>query len=86
MSSLLSDFPASTFPLTVPLETAVIDSYSGGLATPLCPSVIRAPFEIGTEPHRACTVDHTAEWMQGPEYPGEGADSTTSLPDPQPHP
>ena len=78
VSSLLSDFPMSTFPLTVPLETAVIDSYSGGLATPLCPSVIRAPFEIGTAPTRGCPVDHSAEWMQGPEYPG---DSTGSFPE-----
>lgn len=76
VSSLLGDFPASTFPVTVPLETAVIDSYSGGLATAMCPSVIRAPFEIGTTPKRSCTVDHSAEWMEGPEFPGAEGDST----------
>jgi 1A family penicillin-binding protein len=76
VSSLLSDFPVSTFPETVPLETAVVDSYSGGLATAMCPSVIRAPFEIGTTPKRGCTVDHSAEWMEGPEFPGPGEDTT----------
>src|SRR5262245_8892046 len=78
VSSLLSEFPMSTFPLTVPLETAVIDSYSGGLATAMCPSVIRAPFEIGTTPKRGCAVDHSAEWLQGQEFPGAEASSTAS--------
>jgi 1A family penicillin-binding protein len=76
VTSLLSDFPVSTFPVTVPLETAVIDSYSGGLATAMCPSVIRAPFEIGTTPKRGCPVDHSAEWINGPEFPGAEGDST----------
>src|SRR5262245_16218577 len=75
-SSWRREFPMSTFPMTVRLDTAVIDSYPGGLATPLGPSVIRAPFEVGTAPTRGCPVDHSAEWLQGPAFPGEGGDST----------
>jgi membrane peptidoglycan carboxypeptidase len=76
VTSLLAEFPVTPLPETGGLEFAVIDAYSGGLATPSCPSLLRAPFEAGTAPHEYCHLDHSAEWLQGPVFPGEPGDST----------
>jgi penicillin-binding protein 1B len=66
-SSILQEFPVSAWPVSEWVEFALIDAYSGDLATPLCTSVIRAPFVRSTAPARACQVDHSAEWIAEPD-------------------
>jgi len=75
VSAVLAEFPARALPEPAEFEFALIDPYSGGVATPYCPSRIRAAFLRGTAPARACAVDHTAEWLVGPLLEEAAAES-----------
>ena len=62
VSRLVDGAPATPFPDAKGLELAWIDPWTGGLATPACPSTMRVPFLPGTTPERGCTRDHAADW------------------------
>ena len=62
MTRLLDGFPAREFPSDRGLALAWIDPWSGGLAGPGCPSVMRVPFLPGTAPTEPCRRDHAADW------------------------
>jgi membrane carboxypeptidase/penicillin-binding protein len=80
VSSVLAEFPKRPMPEPPAYEFAVIDPYSGGLATPSCPSPMRVAFLRGTAPRRYCPVDHSAEWLTGPE-PEPSAGDSLGVPD-----
>jgi penicillin-binding protein 1B len=58
MKPLLAGFPAKEFEDDPGIEMAWIDPWTGGLATPRCPSVMRVPFFRGAAPTRPCTSLH----------------------------
>jgi penicillin-binding protein 1A len=66
VAAVSAELPPRPLPEPPDIEYALIDSYTGGLATSLCPSRIRAAFLRGTAPRRACAADHSAEWLIGP--------------------
>ena len=62
MTRLLAGFPPTPFPTRDDIKLVWIDPWSGGLATGGCPSIMRVPFVVGTEPKSPCPRDHSAEW------------------------
>jgi len=83
VTSLLAEYPPTPLPEAAGLEYAVIDAYSGGLATPACPSLLRAPFEAGTTPREYCHVDHSSEWLLGPTFEGDSTGTDEEAPPPE---
>jgi penicillin-binding protein 1B len=77
VAAVLAEFPPRPLPEPAEFEFALIDPYSGGLATPYCPSRMRAAFLRGTAPARVCGADHSAEWMVGPLLEDAAAESLT---------
>lgn len=61
MKQATADTPPSDFPVPSGIKFVLIDSNTGALATPYCPTVIREAFHIGDEPTKPCG-----------EHPGPG--------------
>jgi penicillin-binding protein 1A len=74
--TLLAGFPPAPFPYERALVPAWIDSWSGGLASGSCPSVIRAYFLPGQTPTVPCRRDHAAEWARLAAQQAAVADSS----------
>ena len=58
MKPLLAGFPPTDFEDDPGIEMAWIDPWTGGLATPRCPSVMRVPFVRGAAPTKPCPSLH----------------------------
>ena len=74
---LLKDVPATEFASERDVQYAWIDPYSGNLASPNCPSLMRVPFLPGTAPREFCALDHTADWQA--KFAKRAADSLAAL-------
>jgi len=61
MKQALKGVPAKDFPVPDGITFAKIDSMTGLLATPACPSIILEAFKSGTEPKEFCAVDHSVQ-------------------------
>jgi penicillin-binding protein 1B len=62
MQPILAGRPPTPFESDQALDLVWLDPWSGGVATPDCPSRLRVGMLPGTEPRTPCTRDHTADW------------------------
>jgi penicillin-binding protein 1A len=63
MKRLLDGFPKDDFPPDPRVGEVAVDAITGGLPRGDCPTVVRAPFILGTEPRWRCNRDHADDWI-----------------------
>jgi membrane carboxypeptidase/penicillin-binding protein len=63
MKRMFDGFPRDDFPPNPRVTDVGVDAITGGLPRPDCPTVVRAPFIVGTAPTWRCGRDHAQDWV-----------------------
>ena len=64
MNRMLEGFPPADFPPNPDVEDVTVDAITGGLPRPGCPSLLTAPFVVGTAPRWTCHRNHDRDWVE----------------------